>query len=319
MSKPEDPPAGVHEHGGVRGYEPEFVDVDGVRTRYYDVGDPGNDTLVLVHGGNWSGSSNANTWAPTYEYLRDDFRVLAFDRIGCGMTDNPDRPEDYRYRTELDHALAFLETMDVSRCHIGGSSRGAGLAARMAVEEPKRFDTLVLVNSGTLGPGAGDLRYRYDRLFPTRGDNRLPVDWDPADVDEIRHTYVQYSYRLEHCTDEYCRTSAYLRNRPKALRTAEIMEKQGRQEHWEQTMLEQMKEARRRIEDGVLTVPTLYTFGRNDLTVRLETAIAAFDLIAQSNPDVRLKLFNQCGHLVHREYPEEFSRSVVEFVQQWHS
>lgn len=302
----------VHQNGGIAGYEPEFVDVDGIETRYYDIGNRKNDTLVLVHGGNWSGLSNANTWSTVFDFLSEEFNVVAFDRIGCGMTDNPDDVEDYRYRTEIDHALSFLETMNIDECHIAGSSRGGGLSTRLAVEEPGRFRSLTILNSATLGPQTGDKDHRYDRIF-----ERFADDYAPTDPEYTRFKYIQYSHQIDNVSDEFCRTNAYLRSRPKAERTAEIMEEQGRQEFWEDTMRSQMTEAHRRIKNGVLTIPTLYVFGRNDLTVPLQMAISAYDMIAQENTKVRMKTFNDCGHLIYREYPEEFSQTVVDFTDFW--
>jgi 2-hydroxy-6-oxo-6-(2'-carboxyphenyl)-hexa-2,4-dienoate hydrolase len=301
----------VHEEGAVRGYEPQFIDVDGLRTRYYDIGT--GDPLVLVHGGNWSGLSSANAWAPTFEHLREQFRIIAFDRLACGMTDNPNDLENPRYRMELDHALAFLDTMDLESVHVAGFSRGGGLATRMVVEEPDRFDSLTITNSATLGPRTGDREHRRDRVFL----RWQPEEYEPTDPEYTRYRYTQYSHRLDHITDEYCRTAAYLRSRPKARRTAEVMVDQGKQEDWEETMREQMREAHRRIQNGALTVPTLYVFGRNDLTVPLQMAMSAYDMIAQQNSDVRLKIMNECGHMIFREYPDEFSQTVMDFVDYW--
>lgn len=303
----------VRENGGIDGYDPEFVDVDGTRTRYYDIGDESRDPLVLVHGGNWSGLSNANTWSTTFGHLTDEFRVVAFDRIGCGMTDNPDGIDEYRYQTEVDHALAFLETMGIDGCHIAGSSRGGGLSTRLAVEEPDRFRSLIILNSATLGPQTGDQDFRYDRIF-----ERFTEEYAPTDPEYTRFRYEQYAHSTQYITDEFCRTNAYLRSRPKAMKTAEIMEDGGRQEFWKSTMRKQMDEAHRRIENGTLQIPVLYVFGRNDLTVPLKMAMSAYDMIAQENTKVRMKIFNDCGHLIYREYPEEFAQTVIDFVAYWH-
>lgn len=295
----------VPEHAGIEGYEPSFLDVDGTNTRYYDVGD--GEPIVLVHGGNWKGSSSANPWIPTAAHLASEFRVLAFDRIGCGLTDNPDRPEEYRYGTELEHALGFLDAMDLGTCHLWGYSRGGGLAARMAVETPDRFESLGIVNSATLGPPAGDKRFRTDRIF-----DRSDAGTDPSTPSSIRNYYEQYCYRTEEITEELCRTAAYLRSRPKAERTADAMAERGQQ--WLETMREHMRETRRRLSEGVFEGPVLYVLGRNDLTVPVEMALAGFDTIAQGTPDVRMHVINHCGHMAFLEYPEEFAGIVADFL-----
>lgn len=298
----------VPDHGGVRGFEPEFVDVDGLRTRYYDLGD--GDPLVLVHGGLWSGSSSANAWSLALDGLRREFRVLAFDRVGCGMTDNPEDAEDYRFGTELDHALGFLDALGIEECHLCGASRGGALGARMAVETPERFRTFVVTNSHSLGPPAGDRARRGDHLF-----RRYAPDLESTDPEYFRFVHGQYSYGTDHLTDEFCRAAAYMRGRPKARETSRMMREHG--ERLDGTVGAGIEEARRRIRDGVLTAPTLYVFGRDDMTVPLATAIGAFEMMSQENPNVRLELLNRCGHLPYRERPEEFSRIVAGFVDRW--
>lgn len=305
----EDRFADVDEHGGVAGFAPEFVDVSGTGTRYYDVGD--GPPLVLIHGGGWSGTSSANTWSTVLDSLSSEFRVLAFDRIGCGMTDNPDDVDGYRYGSEITHALSFLDAVGVERAHLCGASRGAGLGACMAVESPDRFETLVVTNSHTFGPPAGNFEHRTERLFERAGATA-----GETDPEYTRFRYGQYCHRTDHVTDEFCAANAYMASRPKAGETAAVMD--DRREVFEETKRARIRETHERIRDGELTLPTLYAFGRNDLTVPLETAIAAFDLLGQENPNVRLHLFNECGHLPYREYPTEFARVVEDFVHCWY-
>ena len=71
----------------IAGLEANFIDVGGIRTRYYDEGE--GDVLLLVHGGPWEGTSSANDWSRNIEGLAKQFRVLAPDKLGNGMTGNP--------------------------------------------------------------------------------------------------------------------------------------------------------------------------------------------------------------------------------------
>ena len=311
MSETPTRPAGVDENGALGGYEPTFVDVDGTRTRYYDFGDPSAETLVLLHGGNWSGLSSANVWSSSFDALAERFRVLAFDRIACGMTDNPDDVEAYRYDTELEHALDFLEELGVDSAHVAGTSRGAGLGARIAVEQPETVDTLVMVNSATFGPQAGDERHRYERVFERVSEGL--AETDPA---YTRRRYTQYAHETECVTEAFCETNAYMRRREKAERTAEVLDEEH-QRRWESTMRDHMRETHERIKDGALTAPTLYLFGRNDLTVPVEMAMGAVDLLSQADVPVRMRVVDDCGHLMYREYPEEFARALAEFAAAW--
>lgn len=301
----------VAEDGSIDGLEAKFAEVNGYRTRYYEKGS--GETLILLHGGNWHMGINANTWSKNIDDLSKDYRVIAFDRVACGLTDNPEDVEDYIYQTELNHAIAFLNEMEIDSCHLVGSSRGAGLGTRIAVEHPDIVETLTIINSATLGPAAGDLDYRHDRLLR----RHRPEELDPTDPDYFRLFYDMISYHTDLVSDDYCNTAAYLSSSPKARQTAQILDEQGHQEMWKKTLQDEMDEAHDRIKNGILNMPVLYMFGRNDLSVRLETGIAAFDMIAQENPNVRLKLFNNCGHLVYREYPVEFNHTLKSFIEFW--
>lgn len=302
----------VSDDGGEAGYRPQFVDVEGTRTRYYDVGS--GEPLVLLHGGSWGGAYNANTWIECFDHLSDSFRVLAFDRMACGLTDNPDTREGYHYSTEIDHARSFLDALEIETCHVLGSSRGAGLAAKLVVDDlarvddPDRFESLIVLNSATLGPSSGDRDYRGHRLFenPT-------ADRDPTDPDTVRFLLEQYSYRTEHITEEHCRTCAWMQQLPTTRETNRRMDDGGRS-RYEAAKEDAMIETHEAIKRGVLDIPTLFLFGRNDLTVPLQTGLSAFDLVAQHNPDVRLTLLNNCSHLVYRELPAEFADTVTGFV-----
>ncbi len=80
-------PAGSASPSSIGGHQAKFVDVNGVRTRYYDVGS--GEPILLIHGARPSGTSSANTWVPILTGLSKRFRVLAPDRLGHGMTENP--------------------------------------------------------------------------------------------------------------------------------------------------------------------------------------------------------------------------------------
>ena len=91
--------------------EPRYIDVDGIRTRYLEMGS-GGPVLVLVHGGIFGSYWNANDWEHNLPVLAREFRVLALDKLGCGYTDNPRTDDDYRTGAMVDH--------------LGGSSADSG-------------------------------------------------------------------------------------------------------------------------------------------------------------------------------------------------
>ena len=60
----------------IGGYEAKFVDVNGIRTRYYEAGS--GEPMILLHGAPWGGVASANTWVDNIATLSKHFHVYAF-------------------------------------------------------------------------------------------------------------------------------------------------------------------------------------------------------------------------------------------------
>lgn len=306
----------VNEDGSVAGLEASFVEVDGrtdrvdgVRTRYYEYGE--GDPLVLLHGGNWSGTASANTWSTVIEPLSENYRVLAFDRLGCGMTGVPEDEDDWVYGAELEHAISFLDTVGCEEVHLAGQSRGGGIGGRIAVEIPDRVKTFTPINSATLSPTSPDKDFFYSRALRDAPDDE---DSPTYEADHFRHVYEMHEYSPHHVTDEYAMAAGYMETLPKSRRVAETMEA-GQQERWLETLEEHMTDTCSRIRQGRLQMPILLYWGRNDPSVPLTSGISLYELLAKKNPRVYMEILNRAGHHPYREYPEIFVDRLDSFVQ----
>lgn len=311
-----DPYANVNEDASIEGLDATFVDVDGVtdrvdgiRTRYYEYGR--GQPLILLHGGNWSGVSSANTWSKVIRGLAEHFRVLAPDRLGCGLTGAPDERSDYVYGAELEHILSFLETMNVDKFHVCGQSRGGGIAGRVAAEVPERTKTLTVVNSGTLSPPAGDKEY-----FKARSLRDAPTDEDSPTyhADHYKHYYSLHEYSPDHVTDEFAMAAGYMQTREKSHEIARILEEEGQQERWRETLENHIELTHRRIKDGELQMPMLLYWGRNDPSRPLHAGIGLYEFMAKENPRAEMHIVNKAGHHPYREYPEKFVDRLFSLV-----
>jgi pimeloyl-ACP methyl ester carboxylesterase len=68
-------------------FQAKFLDVNGIKTRYYDEGQ--GDAMVMIHGSRFSPWGSANTWTRNFGGLAEKFRVIAPDKLATGRTDNP--------------------------------------------------------------------------------------------------------------------------------------------------------------------------------------------------------------------------------------
>lgn len=95
--------------------------------------------LVLVH----SGISDARLWDPVWPGLTAAFRVIRYDCRGHGRS--PAATEDYSQLADL---RAVLSHFQVSSAHFAGCSMGGGIAAELALTEPDRVTSLVMLCPG---------------------------------------------------------------------------------------------------------------------------------------------------------------------------
>ena len=89
----------------IDGLTAKFVDVGGIRTRYYDYGQ--GEPIVMLHGGSRSG---ANVFSRNIPGLAKRFRVLAIDRL-VRPDDNPKTAADGGNEGQVRFVRAFIETL----------------------------------------------------------------------------------------------------------------------------------------------------------------------------------------------------------------
>lgn len=121
-----------------------FIDLDGLRLHYLDEGQ--GDPVIMLHGNpNWS-----YYYRNLVQALRDRYRCLVPDHIGCGLSD---KPSDDRYEYSLARRVADLETwLD----RIGVTSNltlvvhdwGGMIGMTYATRFPERIKRLVILNTG---------------------------------------------------------------------------------------------------------------------------------------------------------------------------
>ena len=123
-------------------HELRFVDVDGVRTRVLRAGS-GPD-LILLHGT----GGHLEAYARDIAGLAADFRVTAYDMVGHGWSDLPDRP--YTIDVLSNHLIALMNELGIRSAHLSGESLGGWVTAWTAAYHPDRVERLVLNTPGNI-------------------------------------------------------------------------------------------------------------------------------------------------------------------------
>jgi pimeloyl-ACP methyl ester carboxylesterase len=126
----------------------KFFDSKGVRIHYIEQGT--GVPIVLVHGR--GGSVQGWITSGVMPDLAKDYRVIAMDFRGHGMSGKPHDPKQYGTEMALD-ILRLLDHLGISKAHVVGYSMGAMITSKLLTMHPDRFLTV------TLGGGAGRFRW----------------------------------------------------------------------------------------------------------------------------------------------------------------
>lgn len=97
--------------------------------------------LVLIHGM----GSDHTVWQEIIPLLKNNYRVLALDLRGHGMSTKTPGP----YSIELfSHDLnQFLKSLDIDQAHFVGHSMGGSILMEMAIRYPDKISSLTLISS----------------------------------------------------------------------------------------------------------------------------------------------------------------------------
>jgi pimeloyl-ACP methyl ester carboxylesterase len=292
--------------------EGKFIDVDGIRTHYWEKGT--GPALLLIHGGQPTGKGGgALTWLRNFDGLSEQFHVYAIDRLGQGLTDNPKNREDYEhyYEQVAEHVWGFINAAGIDKVALVGHSQGGWPVSRLALDHPERISCLVNVD-GVLAPG-GDLNVHTSRFYLHTIQFHPPGG---ATFESMKRTREFQSYTLNNIVDFAVQRGFDLAQLPK-LEEATVIMKKLRMNPRHPAAQALFEQARQDIATGMLKVPSLVIWGYNDPSSPYPGGLALFELINKATPISQLHVFANSGHESHIEYPEQFNRVVVNFCSQF--
>lgn len=284
---------------------PRWIDVGGVPTRFFDAGQ--GEPILLITGGNFGSADAASTveiWHRNVSVLAVGHRVLVLDKLGQGHTGNPP-DDDYRMQAVVRHALGFVAALDLHGIHLVGQSRGAMLAARIALECPARVRSCTLVNTGTLSPGVGLNEVMLSACpFP------------PATRDSQRWLFEHCAADPTNITDDLVESGFEVMQLPKYQEAVRRMTVDGLGARLFLPHLARLKqETLQWIADRGFGRPTQIIWGRDDTTVTLDAALELFRMAADRDHQVGFHLINDAGHHPFLEHPAQFNEIVLGFLR----
>jgi len=283
-----------------------FLDVGGVRTRYYEDGQ--GEPLVLFHGGEFGSLYTLDSWSLNLPGLAQHFHVYAPDKLGHGYTDNPPRDE-YTPEALFRHACGFLDALGIRGAHVVGHSRGGFLVTWLAVERPDLVKTLTIVDSQSISPDA--VSGGADDFYEKLGHRKRLLE-EPPSAELVRIEPDAQTYHREHVTDDFVARLLEIARLPK---TREAQRRIGelRPTTWYPALFRKRDELLQRIDSEGLTLPTLVIWGFDDQSAPVALGLQLFGRLAPRAPRAELHVLNQARHYCFRDQPAAFNRLLRAF------
>jgi pimeloyl-ACP methyl ester carboxylesterase len=293
-----------------------FADVDGVRVRYMDTGEPdtaatpeakaktdangeaiespkpaatlasgGKPTVVLVHGF----ASALEAWAGVVPALTKTHRVIALDLKGFGWTDRPEG--DYSPEAQAKLVWHLLDQRGVKSSAIVAHSWGSSVALAASLQSPERVTRIALYDAWVYeeqlptffhwarAGGVGEALFGL--YYKERADERMALAF-------FDKKYV--TERLVESVDEAL-------DRPGTLAAA-LAAVRG----------QDYSDAQRRY--GKIDKPTLLMWGREDIV----TPIRFGERLTRDLPGSKLVVYPRCGHFPMIEALAASNRDLVQFL-----
>jgi 2-hydroxy-6-oxonona-2,4-dienedioate hydrolase len=262
------------------------VDVHGVRTRVLQAG-TGPD-LILLHGT----GGHLEAYTRNIGALAAGFRVTAYDMVGHGWSDLPDRP--YTIDVLSDHLIGLMDVLGIGAAHLSGESLGGWVVAWTAAHHPDRVSRLVLNTPGNIA--------NKPEVMARLRDSTMAAVRDPSDA-TVRRRVEFLFHHTEMVTDELVNLRRAVYSRPGFVQaitnTLVLQDPVVRKDFaWDPSWV------------GKVTAPTLLLWTDHDPTGGLDEAAMLLDWL----PDARLHVITDAGHWPQWEKPHAYLRAHREFL-----
>jgi pimeloyl-ACP methyl ester carboxylesterase len=274
-----------------------FVKVLGYDLHYKEVGN-GEPVLILMNGF----GSNLYTWRKVMVPLSQFGRVIAFDRIGSGLSAHPlsgDWAEKSPYAPSMqpEFLTALMDKLGIREAVLVGNSQGGRVALSTVLKYPERVTALVLADPAVYTSGGPPVQLSW--LWGTPQMRRIGP-W-------VANRFLGESKAEKLFSLAWHDPSKFTKQELKeTLKLFRVMNRDAAL--WEYTIANEPDDLAERVDE--INIPTLVIAGVDDRIVPTEQHIR----LSHEIPNAKLVIIESCGHLPQEEKPEEFMAAVKDFL-----
>lgn len=282
------------------------VEVDGYKVVTYSFGS-GDETLLCLNGGP---GLPCDYVRDCHSWLADkNYRVVAYDQLGCGRSDRPDEPSLWHISRYIHEVEAVRKTLKLGKVHLLGQSWGTFLAIEYVLNYPDRIKSLILAN------GAGDIPHlvsELNRLRGALGSETVKMMLRREAEGTIDHPEYEAAITLLNYR-HVCRLDEWPAPVKRSLDDWNMAVYGAMQGPNEFTFTGNYKDWSRLGDLHKISEPTLILCGMHD-----ELTPACSMLMHNELPNSQIKVFKNSAHMPFYEEPEAYFSTLLDFLARHH-
>jgi pimeloyl-ACP methyl ester carboxylesterase len=261
------------------------------------LGNPGLP-IVFIHG--VGAGMSSFMWRKNFDDLAQDFRVLAFDLIGFGLSDKPPAAP-YSADLYVELISDFIREVAGGRANVVASSLGASYAVRVADEHPELINALILnapagYDTMNTRPGMTGAAFYGLLQSPVLGTSFYNVMASERSIRDYARRTLFYDYRR--VTDRLVAHLYATSHQPGA-------------QHAIAAFMSGYLNCDMSAAFARLDQPMVLVWGKQDAGSPVSIAMALMDL----NPRAALEVFDYCRVMPEQEHPEKFNSLTREWFR----
>ncbi len=261
--------------------ESKVLSYNGYSIHYFTTGKIGNPLLIMLH----AAFCNHHCFDGQLGYFSQNFRVVTLDLLGHGLS-AVDKTADTIASTNR-HLCDIMETEGYSKAHILGASMGSLLAQSFAIEHPEKVETLTVLGGYNLNPIPAAIK----RAQFTEG-----LKWIFRALVSM-NTFRKYVAKM----------SAH------HVESQQAIFEMAKQFHFKSfKAMRGLGDITKLRPEQQIRCPLLIVCGQFDI----ELAVSEAHRWHGTQPNSKLMIIKNAGHLANMDNPDEFNAHLMAFINE---
>lgn len=257
---------------------------DNITVSYIDEGSVNDSTIIFIHGF----PLNKAMWNKQIEEFKENYRVIAYDIRGHGITDAGD--EEFSIELFVKDLLSFMDVLKIDKTILCGLSMGGYIALNAIENHPERFDALILCDTNCAADSseAKEKRMKTIEIIKEKGIEQYAEE-------SLKKLFAPISFSKH----------------PEEIAIVSEMIINTSEEALFKTLHALAERAETCTKLDEIQVPVLIMVGKEDEITPPEAALSMHEKMKSST----IHIIDHAGHLSNMESPEQFNDQLRKFLE----